>query len=397
MSTSSVTNQRFPRGIEIHRLSHHLLQKSRTLATVVWIFHISFVETNAHRIWAQQAGGEAIQSKGLVRQSNDRAQQDGVPQPTSVLQLNSSSREDRAEREFKEALTETPKEDKYVRRLTLFYIERNRYEDAIRVIAEHVKLRGVTALGYELEAELLFKQKLYDSALEATLASLKLDDHNARMHQLLGLIHIAKHQDNAAVVELQRAAELDPNQPSTRYFLARVLYTTGNYAVARDQFLACLNIDPTYRKALENLGLCYEALQSYEEATEAYRKAIRLEEEQKGPKHAEPYAFYGAMLARLGESEKAVAVLGRGVEVSEKSFVANYHLGRVLLNLGEIAEAERFLIAAADLDPKFSRTYYLLGNLRQKQNRKDDAARYHAKFQELDQVPENRVFPLTDR
>ncbi len=305
--------------------------------------------------------------------------------------------ETRAENEFRAAVAKGPKADKHVRSLALFYIARGRYDEAIGVIREYVKLCGVTALGYELEAELLFHQKLYDPALEAVLGSLKLYNHSARMHQLLGLIYVVKRQDAAAALELRKAVELDPNHAQTRYFLGRVLYTTGAYAEARDQFLACLKFQPGYRKALENLGLCYEALQDYPNATQAYRDAIALEERQAGPKHAEPYAFYGAMLARSSESEKALSVLREAVTVSPRSFVANYHLGKLLLNLGRTEEAEKFLLAAADLAPKFSRTYYLLGNLRQKQNRRPEAERYFEMFKEFDRVPENRVFPLTDR
>jgi len=90
-------------------------------------------------------------------------------------------------------------------------------------------------------------------------------------------------------------------------------------------------------------------------------------------------------------------LLRESVAVSPRSFVANYHLGRLLLTLGDNAEAEKFLLTAADLDPKFARTYYLLGNLRKKQNRREEAERYWALFKDLDKVPENRVFPLTDR
>jgi tetratricopeptide (TPR) repeat protein len=366
------------------------------LATA-WVLLFCFGEDRVQSLWAQEADRLGIQDTDSARQSGNPPGKDTDSSSVPLLNLQNERREDLVENELKEVLAKAPRQDKAVRRLALFYIERSRYDEAIQVIAEHVKVCGVTALGYELEAELLFNQKLYDSALEAAVASMKLETENARIHQLLGLIHIAKRQDAAAVVELQKAAELDPGQPDTRYFLGRVLYSSGNYGSARDQFLACLKLEPGYRKALENLGLCYDALQEHLQATEAYQKAISLEEGQKGARHAEPYAYYGAMLARLGESEKALAVLRRGIELSPKSFVANYHLGRILLNLGDTDEAERFLLAAASLDPTFSRTYYLLGNLRKKQNRKEDAARYQAKFQDLDRRPENRIFPLTDR
>lgn len=405
MPPHSLTTSHFDlTGLQTYQRSTHSFRNRRRLAIGVRVILLLSLEATSLRpISAQQprsqasardAGSQPVHHlPGLSGQHH----QDSERHYLLALQLQASGDEARAESEFRDAVAKTPGEDKYVRSLGLFYIARSRYEDAIEVIRDHVKRLGVTALGYELEAELLFQQKLYDPALEAVLGSLKLSHHNARMHQLLGSIYIVKRQDAAAVLELRKAAELDPNHAQTRYFLGRVLYSTGAYGAARDEFLACLKLQPGYRKALENLGLCYEALQDYTKATQAYLDAIALEYTQVGPKRAEPHAFYGAMLSKIGESEKALAVLRQGVAVSPRSFVANYHLGRLLLNLGDNAEAEKFLLTAADLAPKFSRTYYLLGNLRQKQNRRGDAERYWVTFRDLDRVPENRVFPLTDR
>ncbi len=89
-------------------------------------------------------------------------------------------------------------------------------------------------------------------------------------------------------------------------------------------------------------------------------------------------------------------VFREGVKASPRSFTANYQLGKLLLGVGRLEEAETFLLAAMALYPKFSRTYYLLGRLRQKQDSPEDAQSYMATFQELDRVSENRVFPLTD-
>ena len=61
------------------------------------------------------------------------------------------------------------------------------------------------------------------------------------------------------------------------------------------------------------------------------------------------------------------------------------------------SDAEQPLLAAAQLAPTFSRTYFFLGKLRQKQNRHSEAEVFWAKFSDLDRIPENREIPLTDR
>jgi len=312
-------------------------------------------------------------------------------------QFESAGDQARAEREFKAAVAEVPGGDKYVRGLALFEIGRGRYADAIASIRDYVKMCGSTALGWELESELLFKRKQYDAALEAAQNSLGLSGDSARMHEILGLIWTTRRRNEAALLELAKASALDPERPQIRYYYGRVLYSTGRFREAREEFLACLKIQPQYPRALENLGLCYEALQDLPKAFECYPKAIALEDAKQGPKNAEPYAYYGRFLLDQRRSEDAVLVLRHAVEVSPRSLVANYELGRGLLSLGELKDAERVLTVAVTLDPSFPQTYYLLGKICQKEQRPKEAAQYWATFEQLNQNPENRVIPLTDR
>ncbi len=303
----------------------------------------------------------------------------------------------RAEAEFKAALASMPAGDKYVRGLALFEIERERYDDAIGAIRDYVKACGPTALGWSLEAELLFKKKQYDGAYEAAQHSLAMSDDDGRMHEMVGLIFVAKHQNGAAALELKKAAALDPESAQIRYYYGRVLYTTGRYQEARDAFLACLRIQPEYPRAQENLGLCYEALQEFPKAFDCYRQAIAGEESKKGPKNAEPYAFYGRSLLDRRQTTEGLAVLRRAVEVSPRSFIANFELGRGLLSLGELKDAEHVLLAAENLAPQYPQTHYLLGKLCQKEQRPQEAAKHWTKFVELNRIPENREIPITDR
>ena len=303
----------------------------------------------------------------------------------------------RAEQEFKAAVAQVPRGDKYVRALALLEVEAARYDEAISIIKDYVKVCGTTALGWELESELLFKQKQYDAAFEAAQHALALSGNSARMHEMLGLIWTIRRQNEEALLELGKASSLDPEQAQIRYYYGRILYSTGRPREARDEFLACLKIQPQYPRALENLGLCYEALQDSLKAFECYRKAIAFEDAKQGRKNAEPYTYYGRLLLDESQPDDAISVLRRAVDVSPHSLIANYELGRGLLNVGELKDAERVLRAAVNLDPKFPQTYYLLGRICQREQRPKEASQYWATFELLNRNPENREIPLTDR
>jgi len=264
------------------------------------------------------------------------------------------------------------------------------------VIRAYTKVCGVTALGYALEAEVLFQQRHYDDAMGAIVSSIKLYPNNARMHQLLGLLLLMERDNTDASLELEKAEKFDPNDADIHYYYGRTLYLNGHYAEARDQFSACLKSDPQYRKALENLGLSYQAVNDYANAAKYYLQAIEREKSENA-KHGEPYGYYGAMLMETGQPKQALPVLQEGVAASPRSLVVNFELGRVLFALDQAEQAQHFLLVAENLDPQYAQTHYLLGRLYNQQKRAQDAEQEFKKFQDLDKNPANREFPITDR
>ncbi len=312
------------------------------------------------------------------------------------LELYSSGDRRGAEQEFHKAIEERPTDGQFVASLAKLYIAESQPNPALDVIRNYTKVCGVTALGYALEAEVLFQQRHYDDAMGAIVSSLKLYPDNARMHQLFGLLMLMEHDNTDASVELQKAARLDPNSADIHYFYGRTLYLSGHYAEARDQFLACLKTDPQYRKALENVGLSYQAANDYADAAKYYERAIEREKTENA-KHGEPFGYYGAMLMEMGEPKQALPVLQEGVAASPRSMVVNFELGRVLFALDQPQQAQHFLEIAENLDPQYAQTHYLLGRLYNQQKRAPEAEQEFKKFQELDKNPANREFPITDR
>jgi tetratricopeptide (TPR) repeat protein len=281
--------------------------------------------------------------------------------------------------------------------LILRYIELKRYDDA-RSSIERYKLRcGPTALSYALEAELDFNEHKYDAAYRNAAESIRISPRDARMHELLGLILVVRHAYLNALPELETAAKQAPQNTEIQYFYGRDLYSTGHYHKALTRFLICSNLESKNVRVLENLGLCYEALQEFTKATEAYRRAIRIVSARPSLSDAEPYAFYGSLLVECKKNGEALAILKKALSIDSMSFRANYELGSIYLSEGDFHNAEQFLSSALNLDPQFAQTYYLMGRVYMKEHRFDDAKRFFAVFQRLNGSPASREFPFPKR
>ena len=289
--------------------------------------------------------------------------------------------------------TQNPRNSKYAHDLALAYLRSRRYSLAETVIARYKSECGSTALSTGLEAELHFQQQQYEPAFFEARDSIKLSAENPRMHEILGLIYVVRRSYLNALPELKMAAQQAPGNAQILYFYGRILYTTAHYPEATEQLLACLKLDSKNVKALENLGLCYEALGEFTKAADAYKEAINLRSAQPTSKDVEAYAYYGTLLARLGQNAEATTMLQKALAVNPQSFRANYELGKLALDNGDLEQAEHYLFAAVKIDPTFSQTYYLIGRMYRKEHRMPDAQNYFAVFQQLNKVPANREFP----
>jgi len=331
----------------------------------------------------------SVSPSGNSRGENPDALQD------RGLSLIASENAHLAEVELRRAWELNPTEERYVRNLSSFYINNRRYDKAQEIVQDYTTRQGENGLSCLLQGEVFFAQKEFAKAYQSLRRSLEFSSDNYRAHQLVGLIHVLAQRELDALEELRLAAQQNPHSAQTRFLLGRTYYRTGNYGQARDEFLACLKIQPSYPKATENLGLCFEALEEISSATQAYERAIQLEKDGKTPPSEDPYVEYALLLAKQADLRKSIGLLREGLRRNPKSARANFELGRVLFKAEQITEAERYLLASSILDPKFSRPHFFLGRIYLKMKRVKDAKMHFSLFQDLDKDIRNREARIT--
>jgi tetratricopeptide (TPR) repeat protein len=75
---------------------------------------------------------------------------------------------------------------------------------------------------------------------------------------------------------LDATADLAPEEAEVWYLRAKVHYRQQHYALALTDLKRAIARDPKHYRALEDLGLVFEALGTKKEALEAYRKALAI-------------------------------------------------------------------------------------------------------------------------
>jgi tetratricopeptide (TPR) repeat protein len=182
--------------------------------------------------------------------------------------------------------------------------------------------------------------------------------------------------------ELARLAEAAPRSALYPYWVARLDYDDGQYATAVTGLRRALELDPAFMRAYDNLGLCYEALGRFDEATRSWEEAIRLNdrEETKSPW---PPLNFGLMLTRLDRLDEAEALFRQAVRCDSRLSQAHYQLGITLEKKSRAKEAVAELEEAARLDPASAEPPYALARLYRRVGDKEKADQALQRFQEI--------------
>jgi tetratricopeptide (TPR) repeat protein len=150
------------------------------------------------------------------------------------------------------------------------------YERAERLLADAIAREpGSRQLLTQIAGVFIMDRKPLNAAIALKKAEAlgPLDNH-ARLQ--LALAYIAMKRGDWARPELERLALAEPTNVIHPYWLARLDYDDGQYALAIRRLQDVVARAPAFARAHDNLGLCYEALNQPDDAIPHYREAVRL-------------------------------------------------------------------------------------------------------------------------
>jgi tetratricopeptide (TPR) repeat protein len=261
-------------------------------------------------------------------------------------------------------------------------IEKRDYPRAEKILAEEIEKTPKSTELLELIASLFFRDGKYLNtaiALKKAEAIAPLDDRN---RFTLALAYIILNHRDWARPELEKLDRSDPRNPLYPYWLGRLDYDAMQYTAAVTNLQKALNLDPTFMKAYDNLGLTYEALGQYEDAIRIYQQAILMNRSQRLPSPWPPLNL-GTLLVKLGKLPEAETYLQESLRCEPRFAKAHYQMGLLLEKQKKDEEAIRELHQAAEYDPSYPEPHYLLGKIYQRTGSRTKAEAELEVFQKL--------------
>ena len=217
--------------------------------------------------------------------------------------------------------------------------------------------QGFYLLGYVLQRENHPADSLQIFTKAAALAPPTPNDL-----KLVALDYLLLNDYPDAIRWLTRALHDDPQNAEAWYDLGRAHMHGGDFAAAVNAFQRSLALDPHQPKALDNLGLCFEAQNRNDDALRTYRAAIAENDHAPHPSE-QPLLNAGALLNTRSGFAEAAPLLERAVALAPGNAHGWEELARAYTGLHDLPKARTAMERAVALDGTNPRLHFQLGRL----------------------------------
>ncbi|HET9591000.1 MAG TPA: tetratricopeptide repeat protein, partial [Anaerolineales bacterium] len=187
--------------------------------------------------------------------------------------------------------------------------------------------------------EFMAPHEAYPKAREAAGHALSLDAQLAEAHTSLGLIKFQYDWDwSGAEEEFKEAIRLKPSYAPAHHFFADYLKAMGRFEEALVEIEKAQELDPLSLAISTGVGHVLYLSGRYDQAIEQYRKAVELD-----PGFVLTHVWFGRPYLEKGMFTEAIAELETAVKLSGESTVALAMLGHGLASAGRRDEAIEIL------------------------------------------------------
>ena len=173
-----------------------------------------------------------------------------------------------------------------------------------------------------------------------------------------GVVYKSKGEYDRAILEYNKAIEIDPGFAKAYNGRGNVHQSKGEYDQASLDFTKAIEIDPKDAIAYTNRGRAFYAKGEYDRAIKDHTKAIEL-----NPKFIEAYSNRGGAYFTKGEYDHAILDFTKAIMIDPKDADAYINRGVCYYKIDEYDQAMLDSTKAIELNPKDAYAYIVRGNI----------------------------------
>jgi Flp pilus assembly protein TadD len=209
---------------------------------------------------------------------------------------------------------------------------------------------------------------------------------------------IARNDTRGAEASARRALEIDPQSPEAYNLLGYCAALEGNVEEAIEAYRQAIALDDTYFEAMLNAAEVYiHPMRDFAEAIKMCDQALELAETDEEVVDALLLKFDALLGETNGDPEEARALLEKMPSPPYENPAHTFLVGRAYYEVGDVERAAPLIEEAATKDPKHPEAWYYLGLLRDERGDTANATSAFLKARELDlSAPESPWSPPRD-
>ncbi|MCD8544274.1 MAG: tetratricopeptide repeat protein [Sulfurospirillum cavolei] len=243
----------------------------------------------------------------------------------------------------------------------------------------------------------LHKLSKLDEAQAMYETILRAEPHHADALHLLAMTYNARNQKDKALTLIRQALQIKQH-PIYYNSLGVVLKAQGKFDEAIDAYKKALSLSPNDAGMHHNLGSALHAQGKIAEAITSYTQALAFNPNDAelhytlgvalydnhqvnnaitalnkavslNPSYTDAYYNLGVALQHSGRLDEAIKAYTKAVSLNPNYVVAYNNLGVSLYDKGQIDQAIKIFIKTLSLDPRYADAYFNLGNALQRQKK----------------------------
>jgi tetratricopeptide (TPR) repeat protein len=300
--------------------------------------------------------------------------------PKNIQVLLDSRQYSQAEQFIQSELEHRPAWDVGYLVLSQIYSVTGRHDLAERSALSAVRLRE-SLDGFMLLALASQRLNKINESIEWLEKAVRRQPDYPEIYKLLGVNYALGGMLKESEKSFRRSVELDPKNWELHYMLGRSLYEADDLKNAEEAFRRAIEQSPSSVKTWTALGQVQERLHDLWLAEQSYRKALQLCGSQTR-ECAWPMLQMGFLTERQKGVRDAEPFFRRAVEVRPDWAKPHFYLGKALVSLGEMRDAQDELETAVRLDRK-SQYHYQLAQLYRRLKQTQKAKEQLTRYQEL--------------